>query len=112
VVYGFTVHGLRLSEHKMLSRRVVSEYVIYYLVAHTQKLENNVSLFDDASLLIQDQQLSKEEESETTDNEVTKEDQDKINEFSKLHNRSKIIEDELETKKVSDMRYSVPTISC
>ncbi|KAL6252665.1 hypothetical protein RBB50_000384 [Rhinocladiella similis] len=42
--------------------------------------------------------LSKEEESESTDAEVTKEDQDKINTFSRLHNRSKIIEEELATK--------------
>ncbi|KAJ9662734.1 hypothetical protein H2198_001183 [Neophaeococcomyces mojaviensis] len=43
--------------------------------------------------------LSKEEETETTDNEVTKEDQEKINEFSRLHSRSKVIEEELEGKK-------------
>ncbi|KAK5100637.1 hypothetical protein LTS08_005388 [Lithohypha guttulata] len=43
--------------------------------------------------------LTKEEESETTENEVTKEDQDKINEFSRLHNRSKALEEELESKK-------------
>lgn len=43
--------------------------------------------------------LTKEEESETTDNEVLKEDQDKINDFSRLHNRSKALEEELETKK-------------
>lgn len=43
--------------------------------------------------------LTKEEESETTENEVTKEDQDKINEFSRLHNRSKALEQELEGKK-------------
>ncbi|EXJ90066.1 prefoldin subunit 4 [Capronia epimyces CBS 606.96] len=43
-------------------------------------------------------QLSKEEESEATDAEVTKEDQDKINAFSKLHNRSKALEEELATK--------------
>ncbi|KIW18821.1 hypothetical protein PV08_03110 [Exophiala spinifera] len=42
--------------------------------------------------------LSKEEESESTDAEVTKEDQDKINTFSRLHNRSKVLEEELATK--------------
>ncbi|KAI1621138.1 prefoldin subunit 4 [Exophiala viscosa] len=42
--------------------------------------------------------LSKEEESESTDAEVTKEDQDKINTFSRLHNRSKSLEEELTTK--------------
>ncbi|KAI1610082.1 prefoldin subunit 4 [Exophiala viscosa] len=42
--------------------------------------------------------LSKEEESESTDAEVTKEDQDKINTFSRLHNRSKLLEEDLNTK--------------
>jgi len=42
--------------------------------------------------------LSKEEESESTDAEVSKEDQDKINTFSRLHNRRKVLEEELATK--------------
>jgi len=42
--------------------------------------------------------LSKEEESESTDAEVTKEDQDKINSFSRLHNRSKALTEELGAK--------------
>ncbi|KAK4946410.1 hypothetical protein LTR10_014609 [Elasticomyces elasticus] len=42
--------------------------------------------------------LSKEEESQSTDAEVTKEDQDKINTFSRLHNRSKLLGEELSTK--------------
>ncbi|KIY02463.1 uncharacterized protein Z520_02602 [Fonsecaea multimorphosa CBS 102226] len=42
--------------------------------------------------------LSKEEESESTDAEVTKEDQEKINTFSRLHNRSKALEEELGSK--------------
>ncbi|ETI19700.1 hypothetical protein G647_08713 [Cladophialophora carrionii CBS 160.54] len=42
--------------------------------------------------------LSREEESESTDAEVTKEDQDKINTFSRLHNRSKALEEELSAK--------------
>lgn len=46
-------------------------------------------------------QLSKEEESDSTDAEVTREDQDKINTFSKLHNRSKILQEELSQKQVS-----------
>jgi hypothetical protein len=45
-------------------------------------------------------QLSREEESETTDAEVTKEDQDKINAFSRLHNRSKALQEELSVKQV------------
>ncbi|KAJ9606023.1 hypothetical protein H2200_009872 [Cladophialophora chaetospira] len=42
--------------------------------------------------------LSKEDESQSTDAEVTKEDQDKINTFSRLHNRSRALEEELSTK--------------
>jgi len=42
--------------------------------------------------------LSREEESESTDAEVTKEDQDKINAFSRLHNRSKALQEELGVK--------------
>jgi len=42
--------------------------------------------------------LSREEESESTDAEVTKEDQDKINAFSRLHNRSKAMQEELSLK--------------
>jgi len=43
--------------------------------------------------------LSKEEEGEgSTDNEVTREDQDKINAFSRLHQREKVLEEELQGK--------------
>jgi len=45
-------------------------------------------------------QLSKDEESSTPDAEVTREDQDKINAFSRLHNREKKYEEELEHKQV------------
>lgn len=45
-------------------------------------------------------QLSKDEESSTPDAEVTREDQDKINAFSRLHNREKRYEEELEHKQV------------
>ena len=45
-------------------------------------------------------QLSKEEESQTTDAEVTREDQDEINRFSSLHNRVKILDAEVEARKV------------
>jgi hypothetical protein len=46
-------------------------------------------------------QLSKEEEGESgPDAEVTKDDQDKINSFSRLHNRERIIEEQLQTKQV------------
>ena len=43
--------------------------------------------------------LSKEEESQTTDAEVTRDDQDRINRFSSLHTRSKAATIELEAKK-------------
>lgn len=43
--------------------------------------------------------LSKEEEGEVgPDAEVTKEDQDKINSFSRLHNRERLLEEELQGK--------------
>jgi len=42
--------------------------------------------------------LSKDEEASTPDAEVTREDQDKINAFSRLHNREKKYEEELERK--------------
>ena len=57
-------------------------------------------------------QLSKEEEADTTENEVTKEDQDKINGFSRLHNRSKLLEDELESKKVSPLNTVLKMRRC
>jgi len=43
--------------------------------------------------------LSKEEEGEET--EVRREDQDKINRFSTLHQRTKLLDTELKTKQVS-----------
>jgi len=42
--------------------------------------------------------LSKHEEEGTPDAEVTREDQDKINAFSRLHQREKVLEEELQTK--------------
>ena len=45
-------------------------------------------------------QLSKEEEGQTVDTEVTKEDQEKINAFSRLHNREKNLMEELQVKQV------------
>ena len=45
-------------------------------------------------------QLSKDEEAAAPDAEVTREDQDKINAFSRLHNREKKYEEELEHKQV------------
>lgn len=46
-------------------------------------------------------QLSKEDESESgPDAEVTKEDQDKINSFSRLHNKERVLEEELQAKQV------------
>lgn len=42
--------------------------------------------------------LSKDDESQSTDAEVTREDQDRINRFSSLHNRIRNLEDELAGK--------------
>jgi len=50
-------------------------------------------------------QLSREEEEEIGDeNEVRKEDQDKINRFSRIHSRHKILDNELKTKQVRSAR--------
>jgi hypothetical protein len=49
-------------------------------------------------------QLSKDEEGETgPDAEVTKEDQDKINSFSRLHNRERVLEEQLKGKQVREI---------
>ena len=46
-------------------------------------------------------QLSREEEAAIgEEKEVRKEDQDRINRFSRLHSRQKLLEDELKTKQV------------
>lgn len=52
-------------------------------------------------------QLSKDEEASTPDAEVTREDQDKINAFSRLHNREKKYEEELERKQVIQSRQNL-----
>lgn len=41
--------------------------------------------------------LSKDDESQSTDAEVTREDQDRINRFSSLHNRVRSLEEQLAT---------------
>lgn len=75
----------------MLSRRMVSPG------GHSAILPTRYSRYRRANQL----QLSKEEEGETgPDAEVTKEDQDKINSFSRLHNREKVLEEELKSKQV------------
>jgi len=43
--------------------------------------------------------LSKDDESSSTDAEVTREDQDRINRFSSLHNRVRTLEEQLAAKK-------------
>lgn len=43
--------------------------------------------------------LSKDDESQSTDAEVTREDQDRINRFSSLHNRVRNLDADLATKK-------------
>ena len=50
-------------------------------------------------------QLSKEEEGEGTTDEVTREDQDKINAFSRLHQKEKVLEEELQKKRVRRFRF-------
>jgi hypothetical protein len=55
-------------------------------------------------------QLSKEEEGEAgPDAQVTKEDQDKINAFSRLHNRERGLEEELQAKQVGGI---LSPVSC
>ena len=92
----------------MLSRRVVS--LIHHCIgrrailsASMSSSNRSLSRLHHLSLwqLIGVHQLSKEEESQTTDAEVTREDQDKINRFSSLHNKVKILDAEVEARKVS-----------
>ena len=45
-------------------------------------------------------QLTREEEATTEDKEVRREDQDKINGFSRLHQQETTLEEELKTKQV------------
>ncbi len=53
-------------------------------------------------------QLTKEEEATAGDEiEVRREDQDKINKFSRLHQRELNLEEELKLKNVRPTRYSV-----
>lgn len=59
------------------------------------------------STLTEIAQLSKQEESEATDAEVTREDQEKINVFSRLHNRTKVLEEELKAKNVSRLLFLI-----
>jgi hypothetical protein len=66
----------------MMSRRMVSDMVLSCLGKH----------------ILINLQLSKDEEGEET--EVRREDQDKINRFSTLHQREKLLQAELKTKEV------------
>lgn len=52
-------------------------------------------------------QLSKEDEAAVgaDETEVRREDQDKINKFSRLHQREMLLEDELKTKAVRTLLY-------
>lgn len=52
------------------------------------------------------QQLSKEDESAVNEVEVRREDQDKINKFSRLHQRELILEEELKGKNVRSTTLS------
>ncbi|KPI41208.1 Prefoldin subunit 4 [Cyphellophora attinorum] len=51
------------------------------------------------SSLLSRRVLSKEDEASSTDAEVTREDQDKINRFSSLHNRIRNLDEQLAVKK-------------
>lgn len=62
------------------------------------------------SKILTPRQLSKEEEEAMgEEKEVRKEDQDRINRFSRLHSKEKLLEDDLKTKQVSfdDTRSSL-----
>jgi hypothetical protein len=74
----------------MMSRRMVSDVALSRLGKH----------------ILTNPQLSKDEEGEET--EVRREDQDKINRFSTLHQREKLLQAELKTKEV----LSIPTSKC
>jgi prefoldin subunit 4 len=53
-------------------------------------------------LILTSYQLSREEEEAMgEEKEVRKEDQDRINRFSRLHSREKLVEDDLKTKQAS-----------
>jgi hypothetical protein len=66
----------------MMSRRMVRDTALSHLGEH----------------ILINLQLSKDEEGEET--EVRREDQDKINRFSTLHQREKLLQAELKTKEV------------
>jgi prefoldin subunit 4 len=52
-------------------------------------------------------QLSKEDEASAEEVEVRREDQEKINKFSRLHQRESLLEDQLKQKQVC--RQSLPS---
>jgi hypothetical protein len=74
----------------MMSRRMASSIALSLLEKH----------------ILINLQLSKDEEGEET--EVRREDQDKINRFSTLHQREKLLQAELKTKEV----LLIPTSKC
>lgn len=59
-------------------------------------------------------QLTREDEATTGDGEieVRRDDQDKINKFSRLHQRETLLETELQTKQVSRFYMYISWIRC
>jgi hypothetical protein len=64
----------------------------------SRRMVNNTALLLLAKCILMVLQLSKDEEGEET--EVRREDQDKINRFSTLHQKEKLLQEELKTKEV------------
>jgi prefoldin subunit 4 len=56
-------------------------------------------------------QLSKEDEQASEEVEVRREDQDKINKFSRLHQRELAMEEELKLKNVSDAKIQTSKLT-
>jgi hypothetical protein len=64
-------------------------------------------------LTLTSKQLSREEEAEIgEEKEVRKEDQDKINRFSRLHSREKGLEEELKVKQVRTFPARAKSMCC
>jgi hypothetical protein len=64
----------------------------------SRRMVNNAALLILRKRILMVLQLSKDEEGEET--EVRREDQDKINRFSTLHQKEKLLQAELKTKEV------------
>jgi hypothetical protein len=67
----------------------------------------DVTFADNEPVLNLCPQLSKEDEAATEDIEVRREDQEKINKFSRLHQRESVLEEQLKQKQVSDRTLTI-----